>query len=1023
MKENIQITEYKSKYAAKVAEMWNKSSDGWQGDQINETEQSVMNSEADSVYIKLYLALYENNVVGYCKMSEYEEDKDTWYIDLLNVRPDFHGKKIGKKLLLTALEYAIKQNVPRVDLHTWDGNLKAVPLYKKCGFFWINSGNSTHLVNLIPKVLKMELFAELFRKIDWYNDSIRKIEVKPDGIEDGEFEYWTYSWEKDDIFLEIDFCRRGKGIRKIETNDYKITASIDKRKLIFGKKYQIKYEIENKTGKKLEIEISAQNNDMIKFDYQNSFEVTDKKIIETKFFIDKIDDVIGEEKTQPNVTANFRINGKSVLFEVGISPQFPIKLSFNKNTFSFKDYENECWFLIENCSNKNIDLEVDLASDGNFSFQNDKIKLSLKGNQKTTLKNYFRFENAGKFQNDAEIKIKSGNEIFSYSRDIEFFAKTITDKIPIVTRKHYAIFNGIYYLILMRKNDKNTMFFGTGNGDKGFYFPLPSFGKPFNSEFAQISPEFITSEKDNYITAKVIFTSQKFSGAKLIYHFDLFQNGVLKMKIEVNKNNWKGDLEVATYIWYPKKRTAFFKNGEIIKIPSDNPENENSLWDFEKIEENWMMTKNADDGLTLSLIWNDDFKFGKANWKNILKLSIPKDSENFISKEVMFFVNTISELHELRILANKKKVEKIVPKQTTEFLINDGNPFVTDNFNLKIHCNAENKKGGKFIISSDSSNEKIYELKEQKSDILIPNIELTNLKEVNFLKIKNSENGISKTLELAFFQKGEEKINLERRKVRDCEVLTASNGLIEISASKDFAPSIFSMKFKGNEWLDSEFPELVPKSWWNPWSGGMCFSHGGIKLNLILKEKSYYEFASAKDQFGNNWEGISIKTEFRKNEKLKGKTMTQYFLLQSNASVLAKFVTVKNNTGFRSKLRIINTIFLKADSLQNTFYEFITKDNERIEVQAGISEISYQTELGKIYSGNRKEKLFFTKPLLADKINLGANAETILMNNIQQELVENKEEKTFKPSFVIFSEKNIDKNMLKMLYSLKFNIK
>ncbi len=1021
MLETLQIREYEKKYAAKVAEMWNKSTEGWQGEVLHETEQSVLSSEESSAYLKLWLAIYQNEIIGYCKLSEYEEDKDTWYIDLLNVRPDFHGKKIGKKLLLTALQYSQEQGIPRVDLHTWDGNLKAVPLYKKCGYFWINYDRSTHLVNLIPKVLQIDLFSNFFKKVDWYQDSIRKIEVKPDGIKDGEFEYWTYSWKKNNDFLEIDFCRRGKGIRRIETQDYKITATIEKRKLIFGKKYKIKYEIENKTGEKLAIEIASKNIDMIKFDYQNSFEVLDTKVIETEFFIDKIDDVINEERTQPNVTSEFKINGKSVLLEVGISPQFPIKLKIQKNDFLFKNIENECWFLIENMSDKNIDLELKLASDGNFSFKNDQIKLNLKGNEKTTLKNYFTFNKADKYQKEAEIKIQNGGNVFTYSRDIEFFARTITDKTAVLNRENYSIINGRYYLVLMRKNDKNTMFFGNGSeDDKGFYFPLPSLGKPFNSEFAKNTPKFISSQNENSITAKIIFTSEKFAQAELIYHFELFQNGILKMKVEVDKKNWKDDLEVATYVWYPKKRTTFFIDGKIVEIPYDNPNNENSLWDYDKIEENWLMTKNSDDGSNLAIIWNDDFKFAKADWKNVLKLNIPENTDKFISKEVTFFLDTISNITEIRTLATKKKVENIPPKPFTEYLINEGNPFVQENFDVNIRCNAENKKRGKFIISSKSSKEKILEIPNEVKEIKIPNIELTKLDEVNLLNIINVDKGVSKTSSLVFFQKGNKKIKLHKRNLDDKEILSASNNLIEISASKDFAPTIFSMKFKGKEWLDSSFPELGPKSWWNPWGGGIFFKYSALRLQTILEEESKFDFAAMTDQFGNNWEGISIRIEYRKNEKMRGRVITQYFLLLPNSPVIAKFVITKNNTGFRSKFRVINMNFLKADQVENTYYEFVNKNMENIRVQGGISEISYGRKLAKFGGLNRNERLYFTKPLMTDFVNLGANAETILANNSQKELVENKEEKIFKPGFIIFSKKDIDKNSLKMLLHLEF---
>lgn len=97
-------------------------------------------------------------------MCEYTNDPGTWYIGLLNVKPDFYGKKLGKKLILTAQQYAVDMGIERVDLHTWAGNLKAVPLYKKCGYFWEDRDNSTHLINLIPKVLKLNFSKNILKK-------------------------------------------------------------------------------------------------------------------------------------------------------------------------------------------------------------------------------------------------------------------------------------------------------------------------------------------------------------------------------------------------------------------------------------------------------------------------------------------------------------------------------------------------------------------------------------------------------------------------------------------------------------------------------------------------------------------------------------------------------------------------------------------------------------------------------------------------------------------------------------------
>ncbi len=73
----------------------------------------------------------EGNLVGYCGLYPHSRDARAAYISLLGVHPRVLGKKFGKNLLLKALEIAAQKGIYRVDLHTWSGNLKAVPLYKK----------------------------------------------------------------------------------------------------------------------------------------------------------------------------------------------------------------------------------------------------------------------------------------------------------------------------------------------------------------------------------------------------------------------------------------------------------------------------------------------------------------------------------------------------------------------------------------------------------------------------------------------------------------------------------------------------------------------------------------------------------------------------------------------------------------------------------------------------------------------------------------------------------------------------
>src|SRR5690554_3149537 len=105
---SIRVVEYDKKYAAGLAKMWNMSAESWGSFDVVETEESVIRDNEGSGNLKTWVALDGDEVVGYCSFSEYREDRGASYIPLLNVRTDYHGKKIGKLLVLRAVEEACR---------------------------------------------------------------------------------------------------------------------------------------------------------------------------------------------------------------------------------------------------------------------------------------------------------------------------------------------------------------------------------------------------------------------------------------------------------------------------------------------------------------------------------------------------------------------------------------------------------------------------------------------------------------------------------------------------------------------------------------------------------------------------------------------------------------------------------------------------------------------------------------------------------------------------------------------------
>ncbi|MBP8705741.1 MAG: GNAT family N-acetyltransferase, partial [Candidatus Cloacimonas sp.] len=147
----ITIVEYHPSYAKAIAEMWNNSSEGWNGRVFNSTEEKVLQQESGTQYLNLYLAVENEKVIGYAKLTRYVEEKGVAYIEMLSVLPSYHGKGIGKELVQKCVLRAAELGYERIDLFTWSANLKAVPLYKKCGFFWERMETQvTHLMNFLP---------------------------------------------------------------------------------------------------------------------------------------------------------------------------------------------------------------------------------------------------------------------------------------------------------------------------------------------------------------------------------------------------------------------------------------------------------------------------------------------------------------------------------------------------------------------------------------------------------------------------------------------------------------------------------------------------------------------------------------------------------------------------------------------------------------------------------------------------------------------------------------------------------
>lgn len=104
----------------------------------NFTNEKLIN-ELSNMHSVFYIALDDNQVIGYLKINIEDaqtelQSTDTLEIERIYVLKEFHGNKVGQLLYNKALEIANQQNKTYIWLGVWEQNYRAIAFYKKQGF-------------------------------------------------------------------------------------------------------------------------------------------------------------------------------------------------------------------------------------------------------------------------------------------------------------------------------------------------------------------------------------------------------------------------------------------------------------------------------------------------------------------------------------------------------------------------------------------------------------------------------------------------------------------------------------------------------------------------------------------------------------------------------------------------------------------------------------------------------------------------------------------------------------------------
>jgi len=989
----IKIVEYEPSLAQAVADMMNKSQSEWGGGSDICTGSQIKAQHLGASNFNVYLALDGNEVVGYCSLSRYHSDADTLYIPLLSVRPDYHGKKLGKALVLRCVARTMELGYPRIDLYTWSGNTAAVPLYKKCGYLWEDRPNSTHLINFIPSILTNDLFTEFFKKADWYADSTRTLEIVPDGKKVNGFEVFGYTWEKDGEFLAIGYERSGRQMRLVETNDYKIELMAEDHELAFGLSYNCTFRVENKTGRELHIKIAGREDKNITFDYSLDTSVTGIREYQGQFYVGAIDEPQDLWKIHPCLLADVEINGRSVAFGLGIETKSPLLMSIDRNCkVARAGMELESYIDIRSALLHDATVHFVFPENGLIECAESNFTVDIPAKGKASIPVTSKIIGLGykALPVDYTIILKNrgqDDDPISFSKPCHFYNQGMTQAFAYNDEEEHGIINGPWRLSICKHGSEvgvHHLLTKDYSFDWGGEFEPPKFGKPYDDEFNLIKPTVKMYPVEADMVMEAEFISGKFPGMVLTQIFTLSASGVItrRHRIENRSTNSRDMMLNDAYWLILGNETTFCYKGQITQNHNgSNPDGVHdglSGIDGDGFEENWVFE--ASNVHSRGYCWPPGYKPGGFDHGSRVAFEIDLGNMApgavFETEPVMYVYGHFTHYNDFRDFAAgcyKKVSDTTVPVPRVDVRLNGYNLFMDGSapikpISLEMINNRETVMEGKVRVSSP-----LFDTQEQinpEADEPTPgNAFLLPVKlpvgEINGIELINLETDLAtyeKSLNRAlFFSKGQ--VNLKQTG----SVYSANNGKITFKVDPAYGPGCYSLtthtsndEDQAQEWLLHEHPDHKPFSWWNPFLGGIQFNPPDMNNITILKECIHGDFTEIKDRHGNLWQGIRTTLTIKENDDLKGGVYESYFVTLPGLPVLCTFFRFINHTGVFRKDNVTLDAFIKAGAdIKDVYAELADSDNRQYRLRMGtvdLPDICFQNEI-KI-TDFRRESLY-----------------------------------------------------------------
>ena len=970
--DTIVIRPFRREDAEGLANLFNESEEGWPGGLtggIPYTAERLLDEIKRMNALAHWILLLNGQIIGVCSTSEHWKDEKAAYVMFLNLHPKYHGRGLGRRLLFQGVKHIIKSGYERLDIHTWSGNLKAVPLYKKMGFFWV-PGTHVYMQNYIPAVLNHPAAKPFFKKHpDWYANFKRDLKVEEDDLKYKGANVFVYCWEKNGEKLRVIIDREAFSISGIENDQITVTCWPSEHEGPAGFSQKVEWQVKNKTEKKIHCSllVSAEEDIQIIEKPLESFTVEPHQTVtlEGKVRISAKPAKKDEDDPAHKIMTNLFVDGTLIPLATGIRVKQPVELQFDPAYFSCKPGSEG-------------ELKVTLKSNVRRLIRGVLIAVPHPMLQLTPLSRRFEIPKEG--YAGAAFRIRVPENIGTKVMPLRFYAVVTAGKEKVRTEeKIYPIkvftAGGVLAAIegdgrtLALENEVARLTIGLHRGGR-----LVSFhGKLHETHYAAslhdaLGPPFWPTEierkdfryeifrENGAIRARLYADLETYEGLRVIKDVTLFPAAEL-VKIQYSfvnsssKTKHDFQLQLGTYgkinearIVIPLKQgiVSAAVNGDFPSWEADLPEKP------EAFAETWFCLEYPRTGEVLGVLWHPENVVANKRGASelIFKPEIVKPQSSVTLKPVYLVggFGTWRRVRELwrRMVCGQTRKEityrRVVERSLVESVIEPSIMDVADRVKAKIV--VTNNRGKTLSGDLRLKPPKGWTMQPQRFKIKDAKLKKPYEKTVTISPKRGTGLGAYRgsirittkltTIESPFSlvvlgRKGTVKIGT--MKEQEKEVFCIDNGRLLLKICPSLAGIAYSLvdKEKGVEHLLSSFPDRKPYGYENPWFGGIRL---GVWKNRRF-DKLYDEDFQCEKTERNGWLGVKVSTKPEKHViDLKGITVEGYYLTKPGSNVIARILRINNQTSARMTFRAYMNTFVQVGGTIKNNVAYFRKGNE-----------------------------------------------------------------------------------------------